>query len=262
VNWSPPQLEQVASDVAHRAAELVASRVGQARALHTKSSVTDIVTQTDVDAEAFIRNALLRATPGCGFVGEEGGTHNTKAELQWIIDPLDGTVNFTYEIPAFAVSVAAAMGGRFVAGAVVDALRGEVFSAHLGGGARCDGSPIAVSGLVDTGGALVGTGFSYTARLRSLQGAVVQQLLPMVRDIRCFGSAALNLCWVANGRLDAYFERDIKLWDWAAGALIAEEAGAQIELPCPENSDLVLASTPGVFGDLRGAVNPWSSTEP
>jgi myo-inositol-1(or 4)-monophosphatase len=174
--------------------------------------------------------------------------------VQWVIDPLDGTVNFLYGVPIFSVSIAAAVDGELVAGAVVDVLRGELFSAHLGGGARRDGEPIAVSSCSSLPDALVTTGFSYRADLRALQGEVAHRLLSRARDLRCFGSAALELCWVACARVDGYFQRDTEIWDRAAGALIAAEAGARIELPCPENDDLVIASSPGIFEELRGVV--------
>ena len=251
---SPAKLELIALDVARKAAELVASRFGGAVSIGTKTSATDVVTQTDLDAEVLIRELLFAATPGCGAIGEEGVTTGARERVQWIIDPLDGTVNFLYAVPIFAVSIAAAVDGEFVAGAVVDVLRGEAFSAHQGGGARLNGKPIVTSDCQSLSAGLVATGFSYSPQLRSLQGEIVGRLLPQARDIRCFGSAALQLCWVAMGRIDGYFERDIKLWDWAAGALIAEEAGATIELPCPENVGLVIAAAPQVFGPLRSAV--------
>jgi myo-inositol-1(or 4)-monophosphatase len=171
-----------------------------------------------------------------------------------VVDPLDGTINFLYGVPLFAVSIAAAVDGEVVAGAVVDVLRDELFSAHHGSGARRNGEPIAVSSCMSLPDALVATGFSYQAELRSLQGEVAQRLVSRARDLRCFGSAALELCWVACARLDGYFQRDTELWDRAAGALIAREAGARVELPCPENDDLVLAAADGVFDELWAAV--------
>jgi myo-inositol-1(or 4)-monophosphatase len=144
--------------------------------------------------------------------------------------------------------------GEVVAGAVVDVLRDELFTAHHDGGARRNGEPIAVSGCASLPEALVATGFSYRADLRSLQGEVAQRLLSRARDLRCFGSAALELCWVACARLDGYFQRDTEIWDRAAGALIAHEAGARVELPCPENNDLVVAAADGVFDALWSAV--------
>jgi myo-inositol-1(or 4)-monophosphatase len=212
------------------------------------------VTQTDLRAEDLIRKRLRGATPRAGILGEEGETTEPGARLQWVIDPLDGTVNFLYGIPVFAVSVAAALDGEVVAGAVIDVLRGEVFSAHLGGGARLDGVPMVASACAELPGALVTTGFSYQAEKRNLQGAVARRVLARARDLRCIGSAALELCWVACARVDAYFQRDTEIWDRAAGALIATEAGARTELPCPENDDLVIAASPGVFDDLWALV--------
>ncbi len=261
---SPAELEDIAVSVARAAAAQVAAHFGRAAAIATKSSDTDVVTQTDLDTEALIRRLLEEATPGCGFVGEEGGGTGADRRLQWIIDPLDGTVNFLYAVPIFSVSIAAAVDGEFVAGAVVDAMRAEVFSAHVGGGARCDGVRINASSCVSLPLALIGTGFSYTPRLRAIQGDIISRMLPIVRDIRCFGSAALNLCWVAMGRTDGYFERDIKVWDWAAGAIIAAEAGAEVEFPCPENDGLVMAAGPGIVESLRTATlaNPKHSLSP
>jgi myo-inositol-1(or 4)-monophosphatase len=173
-----------------------------------------------------------------------------------VIDPLDGTINFVYGVPLFAVSIAAAIDGEIVAGAVVDVLRDELFSAHRGGGARGDGRPISVSSCSSLAQALVTTGFSYRAELRDTQGEVAHRLLSRARDLRCFGSTALELCWVACARVDGYFQRDTEIWDRAAGALIAEEAGARAEMPCPENDDLVLVACPAVFEDLRAVVHP------
>jgi myo-inositol-1(or 4)-monophosphatase len=243
-------LEQVAAEAARAAAELATAAYGRPHTVGQKSSPTDVVTQTDLRAEDLIRRRLRDATPAAGILGEEGETTEPGARLQWVIDPLDGTVNFLYGIPVFAVSVAAALDGEVVAGAVIDVLRGEVFSAHLGGGARLDGTPMTASACAELAGALVTTGFSYQAEKRNLQGAVAHQVVARARDLRCVGSAALELCWVACARVDAYFQRDTEIWDRAAGALIAAEAGARTELPCPENDDLVIAASPGVFDDL------------
>jgi myo-inositol-1(or 4)-monophosphatase len=246
----PAELERIATATTQAAAEVVGAGYGRPRAVGRKSSPTDVVTQTDLRAEAKIRRLLLEATPEAGFVGEEGGFTAPAARLQWVVDPLDGTVNFLYGVPVFAVSIAAALDGEVVAGAVIDVLRGEVFSGHAGGGARRDGEPIAASSCAALSQALVVTGFSYQADERAAQGEVVHRLLSRVRDVRCFGSAALELCWVACGRADAYFQRGTELWDRAAGALIAAEAGAQTLLPCPENDDLSVAAAPGVFDEL------------
>jgi myo-inositol-1(or 4)-monophosphatase len=254
---APPgyaEVELIAATTARNAAELVSAAYGRPDPVGHKSSPTDVVTQTDLRAEELIRRHLRAATPGAGALGEEGETTDPGARLQWVIDPLDGTVNFLYGVPLFAVSIAAAVDGEVVAGAVIDVLRGELFSAHLGGGARRDGEPIEASSCEQLANALVATGFSYHADLRALQGEVVQRVLSRARDLRCFGSAALELCWVACARVDAYFQRDTEIWDRAAGALIAAEAGARIELPCPDNDDLLMAAAPGVFDDLRTVV--------
>ncbi len=250
---TPPasaELEDLAATTARTAAALVGATHGRPHAVGQKSSPTDVVTQTDLRAEALIRRLLLGATPEAGVLGEEGETTQPGARLQWVIDPLDGTVNFLYGVPLFAVSIAAAVDGEVVAGAVIDVLRDELFSAHLGGGARRDGEPIAVSACTLLPNALVATGFSYHADVRAEQGEVAHRILSRARDLRCFGSAALELCWVACARVDAYFQRDTEIWDRAAGALIAAEAGARTELPCPENDDLLITAAPGVFDDL------------
>ena len=250
---APPgyaELERIAATTARAAAEVVTATYGRPDPVGHKSSPTDVVTQTDLRAEELIRRHLREATPEAGVLGEESETTRPGARLQWVIDPLDGTVNFLYGVPLFAVSIAAALDGEVVAGAVIDVLRGELFSAHLGGGARLDGEPIEVSACGLLPNALVTTGFSYQAQLRDLQGEVAHRILSRARDVRCFGSAALELCWVACARVDAYYQRDTEIWDRAAGALIAAEAGAQTELPCPENEDLVMATAPDIFDDL------------
>jgi myo-inositol-1(or 4)-monophosphatase len=253
---APAELEQLAATTARSAAALVTATYGRPDPVGQKSSPTDVVTQTDLRAEELIRRRLLEATPAAGVLGEEGETTAAGARLQWVIDPLDGTVNFLYGVPLFAVSVAAAVDGEVVAGAVIDVLRDELFSAHLGGGARRGGEPVEVSSCALFSNALVATGFSYQAELRDTQGEVAHRVLSRARDLRCFGSAALELCWVACARIDAYYQSDTEIWDRAAGALIAAEAGARTELPCPENDDLVLAATPGVFDDLWTVVQP------
>jgi myo-inositol-1(or 4)-monophosphatase len=250
----PAELERIATATARAAAGVVRAGYAEPRAVGRKSSPTDVVTQTDLRAEELIRRLLLEATPDAGILGEEGGTTDAGAALQWVIDPLDGTVNFLYGVPLFAVSIAAALDGEVVAGAVLDVLRDELFSAHLGGGARRDGAPVAVSACTSLPQALVVTGFSYQADQRALQGEAVHRVLSRTRDVRCFGSAALELCWVACGRADAYFQHGTEIWDRAAGALVAAEAGASVELPCPENDDLVMAATPAVFEGLWAVV--------
>ena len=244
-------LEYVAIDVARLAAQLVHERIGTATATGTKSSPTDVVTETDTRSEALIRAELRSRCPGSTILGEELGDDIGHNNVQWIVDPIDGTVNFLYDLPVVSVSIAAEIDGITVAGAVVDVVRGETFSAALGTGARRDSVAITASAGVSLGRALVGTGFSYDSVRRAQQAAIVSRLLPMCRDIRCMGSAALNMCWVACGRLDAYYEHDTKTYDYAAGALIAAEASATVDLPSNNGLGFCLAAPCAIFDDLR-----------
>ncbi len=246
-------LEATAAEVAAKAAAMVRASTGKAVAAGTKSSQTDVVTEVDIEIEAFIREELAAACPGSGFVGEELVDQPAANGISWIVDPIDGTVNFLYDLPVVAVSIAASYEGEVVAGAVADVLRQEIFVAARGRGATRDGLALTTSSTTDLGLGLVATGFSYDARLRAEQAEVVGRLLPRARDLRCMGSAALNLCWVACGRLDAYYERDLKIYDYAAGAIIAAEAGAEVALP-GDDEDLVLASAPGVAEAIRAIV--------
>lgn len=247
-------LEAVAVEVAQIAALLVRGSVGRAAAAGTKSSPTDVVTATDVESEAMIRRELLQRCPGSTIVGEELADDVGTNDVSWIVDPIDGTVNFLYDLPVVGVSIAATVGGQTVAGAVVDVVRGDVFSAALGTGARRNGDPIGVRSVDSLGGALVGTGFAYAAERRRAQAEIIGRLLPAARDIRCMGSAALNLCWVGCGRLDAYYEQDTKLYDYAAGALIAAEGGARVELPEANSLDLSMAAPAQIFDALRAII--------
>lgn len=249
-------LEAVAVQVARLAADLVATAIGRASAANTKSSPTDVVTATDIESESMIRRELRVRCPGSTIAGEElEDDHGTNA-VGWIVDPIDGTVNFLYDLPVVAVSIAATIGGITVAGAVADVLRGETFSAALGTGARRDGTPITVRATSEISQALIGTGFSYSAERRAEQSSILNRLLPAARDIRCMGSAALNLCWVACGRLDAYYEHDTKTYDYAAGELIAREAGARVELPADNGRNLSIAASAAMFEQLRSIVVP------
>lgn len=245
-------LELVAVDVARVAARLVASAAGSASAARTKSSPTDVVTHTDLQSETLIRNELLARCPGSAIVGEEYDDGVGTNHVGWIVDPIDGTVNFLYDLPVVAISIAATIDGSIVAGAVADVHRGETYSAAIGSGARCDGAPIAASTVDQLARSLIGTGFSYDAQLRAQQAEVIGRVLPGCRDIRCMGSAALNLCWVGCGRLDGYFERDLKIYDHAAGALIAAEGGATVH--SPTGADLVIATAPAIHAELSALV--------
>lgn len=253
-------LEVVAVQVAALATALVRSSVGHAAASGTKSSPTDVVTATDVASERLIRAALVERCPGSSIVGEELGDATGVNHVEWTVDPIDGTVNFLYDLPVVAVSIAASISGRTVAGAVADVLRNETFSASAGAGARRNGEPITASTRSDLANALIGTGFSYSAERRAEQSTILQRVLPAARDIRCMGSAALNLCWVACGRLDGYYEHDTKTYDYAAGALIASEAGGTVELPAANQRSLTVASAPDLFDDLNELVTQAGST--
>jgi myo-inositol-1(or 4)-monophosphatase len=250
-------LEFVAIDVARLAAALVRESVGTAAAARTKSSPTDVVTTTDLRSEALIRSELLSRCPGSTIIGEELADDIGSNNVGWIVDPIDGTVNFLYDLPVVSVSIAATIDGVTVAGAVVDVLRNETFSASFAAGARRDGNIVTTRDDRTLDQALVGTGFSYDSIRRAQQAAIVGRLLPACRDIRCMGSAALNMCWVACGRLDAYFEHDTKPYDYAAGAIVAAEAGATVELPGSNDLGFSIAAPPSIFGALRRIIiNP------
>ncbi len=255
---SDQELETIALEAARSAADRI-REAPERTAVETKSSPTDVVTATDLASERLVREHLATATPGAHVLGEEEGSgmvgDGPCGDVEWIIDPLDGTVNFTYGIPVVAVSIAAAVDGRVVAGAVIDVFRRQEFSSHSGGGSRVDGVALASSTCRELTRALVATGFSYDVTKRGAHGAMVARLVGRVRDVRAFGSAALHCCWVGAGWLDGYVERDIKRWDYAAGALIAQEAGATFEAPCDDNHDLVTIAAPGVFDDLRALMD-------
>nr|MDQ2699229.1 inositol monophosphatase [Actinomycetota bacterium] len=255
-------LLDLARDIAVRASEfaLDARRAG-VKVAATKSTPTDIVTAVDRDTETLIRSLILEARPDDGIVGEEDATHVGTSGIDWVVDPIDGTVNFLYGVPAWAVSIAVVegadaagatldgTGGTTLAGVVVNPVTGELFEASAGGGARLAGRKLAVNPHVTLSSALVGTGFSYAADRRREQAAVLLELLPLVRDIRRIGSAALDLCALAAGRLDAFYERGLNPWDHAAGALIAREAGARVSGPGGEreNAELLVAAAPGLY---------------
>jgi fructose-1,6-bisphosphatase/inositol monophosphatase family enzyme len=220
------ELLALALDVAGAAASLLVERRHAVRSLvETKSTVTDMVTEVDRDAEALVVGRLRAARPHDGILGEEGASHEGTSGVRWIVDPLDGTTNYLYGFPAFGVSVAAEIDGETAVGVVADAAHSETYSAVRGRGAFRDGVAIGVSGKTDTATALVGTGFPYAADARAEAARVLTHVLPHVRDVRRAGAAAIDLCWVACGRLDAYYERGLQPWDLAAGDLIVREAG-------------------------------------
>lgn len=261
---APAALLDLARDIAVRASEFtLAARRGGVSVAATKSSPVDVVTAVDRDTETLIRSLILDARPDDGIVGEEDATHVGTSGIDWVVDPIDGTVNFLYGIPAWAVSIAVVegagaggVGGTTIAGVVVNPVTGELFEATKGGGARLAGRELTVNPTVALESALVGTGFAYVAERRREQAAVLLELLPKVRDIRRIGSAALDLCAIAAGRLDAFYERGLNAWDHAAGALVAREAGARIGGPGggPENGELLVAAVPGLYEELAEAL--------
>lgn len=225
----PLALQDLAIRAARAAGELLHDAISRPRDVSTKSSPTDVVTEMDRASEQLIAEILLGERPDDAMLGEEGGERPGTSGVRWVLDPLDGTVNYLYRIPAYSVCIAAEADGEVVAGVVFDPGRDELFTAALGAGATCNGTPIAPSNARELPLALIGTGFSYSAEERERQGRVVASLLPRVRDVRRFGSAALDLCAVACGRLDGYFERGLHPWDSAAATLIVREAGAVAE---------------------------------
>lgn len=248
------ELHALACELAVAAGEQAkAAGLPTAVATMTKSTSTDMVTVADRAAEALIVAGLDRARPADAIVGEEGTDRTGTSGIVWHLDPIDGTTNYVYGLPSWCTSVAAADADGVVAGAVYVPVTGELFAARRGGGATLDGKPITCRTTKEVALALVATGFGYTPERRGAQAAVAAGLLPRVRDIRRLGSAAIDLCYVAAGRFDAYYEDHLNQWDIAAGALIAMEAGCRVTIEPIEGDGLrVVASTAGVFDDLVG----------
>lgn len=245
-------LRELALTTARSAGEMIMTRVGTRLDVATKSSRLDLVTEVDRAAEELITQQLLASRPHDGIVGEEGTGIAGTSGLEWSIDPIDGTTSFVYGLPGFAVSVAARHAGRVVAGAVVAPAIGVEFVAHMGGGAWRDGQRVRCSTITDLSLALVATGFSADDDRRRRQGAGIGALLPEIRDLRRMGSAALDLVSVGAAHLDAYFELGLNPWDFDAGVLFAQEAGAITEVRLDPSSGRywVLASAPGIADQL------------
>ena len=276
-------LRDLAVRVAREAGELLASQAGRVEVAATKSSPTDVVTEMDRRSEELIRSRILAARPSDAILGEEGGQVGDadEAPARWVIDPLDGTVNYLYGLHDWAVSIGVEVacgevGRKIVAGAVFVPMRGEMFSAYAGGGAWLETAGAGLPGIpgrsrpesdsgtrlhclpgVPLDRALVGTGFGYLAARRKVQGEVVAALLPRIRDIRRIGVASVDLCAVAAGRLDGFYERGLNYWDWAAGALVASEAGAVVGglNGAPVSTSMAVAAGPGLFGPLTDALS-------
>jgi myo-inositol-1(or 4)-monophosphatase len=254
----PTELLELARATAEEASVLVgAGRSTAADQVDTKSSPVDVVTAVDTASEELIVRRLLEARPDDGVLGEEGAAREGTSGVRWVVDPIDGTVNFLYGLPAYAVSIAAEVDGRTEAGVVLNVATGELFSAVRGQGAWLTAPGAAAMQLHGSAPAsldrtLVATGFGYRVEQRRAQGAVVAQLLPRVRDIRRNGCASLDLCAVAAGRVDAYYELDLKPWDHAAGALVAEEAGLVVTGTGgrPFAQPMAVAAAPSIAEDL------------
>jgi len=258
---SASALADLALSAARAAADLVRERArGHVTVAATKSSDVDVVTEADRASEELIRAHLRAARPDDGFLGEEGDDVASHTGVRWIVDPIDGTVNFLYGIPQYAVSIAAEVAGEVVAGVVIDVQSRTQWVGHLAddahpASATRDGVPIAVRGPVPMAQRLVGTGFSYDRRVRVLQAEAVTRLLPLVRDVRRLGSCALDLCFVADGRLDWYVEEGVNLWDHAAAGLIARLAGARtVVIDGIGGLDLMVCAPDHSFDDVLRVV--------
>lgn len=281
----PALLRSVAETLAAEAAEFVRRRraevfgaqaaIAGTGVVRSKTTPTDPVTVVDTETEHLLRDRLAQLRPGDPILGEEGGGPTDPAAtpagaVTWVLDPIDGTVNFVYGIPAYAVSVGAQINGVSVAGAVADVVAGRVYSAATGLGAHVMDSQgteaLRCSAVDELSMSLLGTGFGYSKRRRTTQAALLAQMLPVVRDVRRLGSAALDLCMVAAGRLDAFYEHGLHVWDRAAGALIAAEAGARVTVPAPDGpaggAGLVVAAAPGIADELLAALRRFNGLEP
>lgn len=252
----PADLRDLALTVARAAAGLVRQRAtAEVTVAATKTSSVDVVTDADRASEELIRGLLLEARPDDSILGEEGDDHAGTSGVRWVVDPIDGTVNFLYGLPEYAVSVAAELDGEVVAGAVLNVATGVEYAAARGLGATRDGAPLSVRAVPPVPERLVLTGFGYRTDVRAGQAERVARMLPRVRDIRRMGSCALDLCHVAEGSADGYVEDGPQAWDWSAGSLVATEAGARFavlpgtlaaELPdCAERSVVVAAPSDG-----------------
>ena len=245
-------------EIAEHAADTVATALAapDARAgldVSTKSSATDLVTARDRWAENTIVEILGRERPGDGILGEEGTERGSRTGVVWVIDPIDGTTNFVRDLPGFSVSIAARLDGVDVVGVIADPVRGDRYRATLGGGAFCNGDALRVSEEAELARAVIATGFNYRPEVRARQAGIVARLLPQIADIRRFGGAALDCCFVASGRVDAYFEVGVQDWDIAAGGLLVREAGGRT-IDRRGDGGPFIAASPSVLSALAAAV--------
>jgi myo-inositol-1(or 4)-monophosphatase len=247
---------ELAERAARAAGEVLMSYYGRPpKGVDSKSSETDLVSDADRDAERLIRELLEAERPEDGLIAEEGSRSESESGRRWIVDPLDGTVNFLYGFPAWGVSIALEDEQGLALGLVLDPVRPELFAAVRGEGATLDGATIRVSGRTELARALIATGFSYEAERRAAQAELLLSVLPQVRDIRRVGAAALDLCQVASGRVDAFYERGLQRWDEAAGRLIIEEAGGVVKELGGEPAGLMAAGSPELLSSLYELVS-------
>ncbi|GGK72837.1 inositol monophosphatase [Sphaerisporangium melleum] len=259
---------RLAVDIGREAGDmLLAKRPARPEVVETKSSGTDVVTALDRASEELIRQRIKAARPSDAILGEEegetGGAETGEGRVRWIVDPIDGTVNFLYGLPDWSVSIAVEVDGEVVAGVVNVPPRGELYAAAKGGGAELlregvPGERLRCNAGVPLARALIATGFGYLPERRAVQAQVLTHVLPVVRDIRRGGSCAVDLCSVAAGRVDGYYERGPQYWDYAAGGLIAAEAGARVGglNGRPYNPGLTLCAAPGLFEELHDLLAP------
>jgi fructose-1,6-bisphosphatase/inositol monophosphatase family enzyme len=247
------QLLGLAVDLAHHAGTIVRDGRDSDLAVAAKSTPTDLVTEVDRAAERFLVEQLRQRRPADAVLGEEGADREGTTGLRWLLDPIDGTVNFLYGVPQYAVSVAAERDGEALVGCVHNPVSGETFMAVRGAGAWLGSQRITASGpAASLEQAVVGTGFSYDAGRRGAQGRVLAGVLPRVANLRRLGAASLDLCFVAAGRLDAYYEQGLAPWDMAAGLLVAREAGAVVTglRGRPPGTAIAVAATSAVAADF------------
>ena len=249
----PADLLALAVDLARRAGALALSMHGGLHGHDTKSSPTDVVTAADRASEQLLVEGIRSARPGDGVLGEEGASDDGTTGVRWVVDPVDGTVNYLYGLPQWGVSIGVEVDGVTEVGVVFDPAKDELWTAVRGGGSQLNGVPLRCTAATELSQALVATGFGYDARRRAAQAALLPTVLPAVRDLRRVGAGALDLCAVAAGRVDAYYEQGLSPWDMSAGLLIATEAGARVGgLGGAEPSfAMVLAAAPGVYDALH-----------
>ncbi len=248
----PSPLLELATELARRAGALALSMHSGLEGHDTKSTPTDVVTEADRACEQLLVDGIRAARPDDGLLWEEGASSTGTTGVRWVVDPIDGTVNYLYGLPQWAVSIGIEVDGGALVGVVYDAAKNELWTAVRGQGAYLDGRPLRCSAVQDLSQTLVATGFHYDVSRRSVQAQNLARVLPAVRDLRRLGAGSLDLCSVAAGRVDAYYEQGLHPWDMSAGLLIAEEAGARTGdlRGGPASFEMVVASAPAVFDPL------------